>query len=647
AQLLCGVEHAARTPVALPPRAVAAAKLRHLGFIHDASPGRGTWLTSCECLVCSSGLAETNMEGKMSRTVADAVDCKGFPADRSSTGGWVPAALILVIEICERLSTMGIAVNLVTYLGGTMHLPSAESANVVSDFLGTSFLLCLLGGFLADSFLGRYLTVAIFALVQALGTGMLTVSTSLPRLRPPPCNTSATNRCQRASGFQMGILYLSLYLIALGTGGLKSSVSGFGTDQFDEKDEKEKSQMAYFFNRFFFFISIGSLLAVTVLVYIQDEVGRSWAYGICCISMLLAVILFLCGTKRYRYKKSSGSPIVHILQVIVAAFSKRQLKYPATIAFFYEDSPEISRIQHTDQFRFLDKAAIMAEGDNDVQGETSTVNPWRLCSVTRIEEVKMMIRLLPVWATTIMFWTVYAQIITFSVEQATTMERSIGSFQIPAGSLTVFFVGAIMVTLAVYDRAIMPLMKKWKGKQGFTNLQRIGIGLAFSIIGMAAAAVAEAKRLSVARRAGEGAALRGATLPISVFTLIPQFFLVGAGEAFLYTGQLDFFITRSPKGMKTMSTGLFLTTLSFGFFLSSFMVSVVRDVTGGKNGQGWLADNINYGRLDCFYGLLAALSTLNMGAFLVCARWIKQESPKQGLQMGSATLKSPSMEDSC
>ena len=63
---------------------------------------------------------------------------------------------------------MGIAVNLVTYLGGTMHLPSAESANVVSDFLGTSFLLCLLGGFLADSFLGRYLTVAIFALVQAL-----------------------------------------------------------------------------------------------------------------------------------------------------------------------------------------------------------------------------------------------------------------------------------------------------------------------------------------------------------------------------------------------------------------------------------------------------------------------------------------------
>lgn len=63
---------------------------------------------------------------------------------------------------------MGIAVNLVTYLGGTMHLPSATSANIVTDFMGTSFLLCLLGGFLADSFLGRYRTIAIFSTVQTV-----------------------------------------------------------------------------------------------------------------------------------------------------------------------------------------------------------------------------------------------------------------------------------------------------------------------------------------------------------------------------------------------------------------------------------------------------------------------------------------------
>ncbi|MQL91270.1 hypothetical protein Taro_023879 [Colocasia esculenta] len=563
------------------------------------------------------------MEGKTSWTVADAVDYKGFPADRTNTGGWVSAALVLGIEICERLSTMCIAVNLVTYLCGTMHLPSAESANIVTDFMGTSFLLCLLGGFLADSFLGRFRTIAIFSSIQILGTGILSVSTRLPALRPPPC---AGGVCQRATGLQMGILYLSLYIIALGTGGLKSSVSGFGTDQFDDKDEKEKAQMAYFFNRFFFFISTGTLLAVTVLVYVQDEVSRSWAYGICSISMFVAILVFLSGTRRYRYKRSSGSPIVQILQVLVAAMKKRKLPFPSNVNALYEDRSSPSRIHHTNQFCCLDKAAIMDQGDY-IQG-SATPKPWQLCSVTQVEEVKMMARLLPVWATTIIFWTTYAQMITFSVEQASTMERWIGGFLIPAGSLTVFFVGAILITLAFYDRVIMPFWKKWKGKDGFSNLQRIGLGLVLSTVGMAAAALAEVKRLSVARSVGSDTA----TLPISVFNLIPQFFLVGAGEAFIYTGQLDFFITRSPKGMKTMSTGLFLSTLSLGFFVSSFLVSVVKNVTGGSSG-GWLADNINDSRLDRFYWMLTVLCVINLAAFLVCS--FGSRSPPTGQEEDS------------
>ncbi|MBA0693743.1 hypothetical protein Goari_004094 [Gossypium aridum] len=604
----------------------------------------------------------------MSWTVADAVDYKGFPADRSKTGGWMPAALILGdgdipskqqavssckgvgafkpiyisgIEICERLSTMGIAVNLVTYLGGTLHLPSSTSANVVTDFMGTSFLLCLLGGFLADTFLGRYKTIAIFSIIQTLGTGTLALATKLPQLRPPPCHGSQT--CKQANGFQMGILYIALYLISLGTGGLKSSVSGFGTDQFDEKDEKEKSQMAYFFNRFFFFISTGTLMAVTVLVYIQDEVGRSWAYGICSVSMFVAVLIFLSGTKRYRYKKSLGSPIVQIFQVIVAAINKRKMKLPYNVELLYEDTPETSRIHHTDRFRWVfqstqSSAAIVVEGDLERNvGPAAAPNPWKLCPVTRVEEVKMMAALLPIWATTILFWTTYAQMMTFSVEQASTMERSVGGFQIPAGSLTVFFVAAILITLAVYDRLVMPLWKKWKGKPGFSSLQRIALGLALSTMGMASAAVAEVKRLEVARATGASATT--GTLPVTVFILIPQFFLVGAGEAFIYTGQLDFFITQSPKGMKTMSTGLFLTTLSLGFFVSSLLVSVVKSVMGGSNGgQGWLADNINHGRLDCFYGLLAVLGVINFALYIVSAVWFKpRKSKPAALQMDTIT----------
>lgn len=568
-------------------------------------------------------------EEKMSWSVApDVVDYKGLPADRSKTGGWVPAALILGIEIIERLSTLGISVNLVTYLGGIMHLPSATSANIVTDYLGTSFLLCLLGGFLADAFLGRYKTIAIFTVIHIIGTGALAIATKVPELRPPPCD--ANGYCKQANGFQMGMFFISLYLIALGTGGLKSSVSGFGTDQFDEKDKKEKAQMNYFFGRFFFFISIGTLTGVTVLVYVEDHVSRSLAYGICTMSMSIAIMIFFSGTRRYRYKKSMGSPIVQILQVIAAASGKKKMDLPNDIGLLYETTPEPARIHHTDQFRFLDKAAIVAKEDFGDKALTAP-NPWKLCTVTQVEEVKMMIRLLPIWATTIIFWTAYAQMITFSVQQASTMDRSIGNFEIPAGSLSVFFVFAILITLAVYDRLIIPLWKKWKGKPGFSSLQRMGIGLVVSTFGMAAAALAEMKRLSVAKSVGRSTS----TLPISAFLLVPQFFLVGSAEAFIYTGQLDFFITNAPKGMKSMSTGLFLTTLSLGFFFSSLLVSIVKMATGSNGGNCWLADNINYGRLDLFYALLTVLGVINYALYLICAYSFESPKPIPALETDS------------
>lgn len=150
----------------------------------------------------------------------------------------------------------------------------------------------------------------------------------------------------------------------------------------------------------------------------------------------------------------------------------------------------------------------------------------------------------------------------------------------------------------------------------------MGLGLLLSALGMAVAAIIELKRRSVARATSEMS-----VLPISVFLLIPQFLLVGAGEAFTYTGQLDFFITESPRGMKGLSTGLFLVTISLGFFISSFLVLIVQKVTLSFGGDGWIGDNINKGRLDCFYGLLSILSFINFGLYLVSARWYKRQMP--------------------
>eukprot|EP00262_Sarcandra_glabra_P003111 TRINITY_DN135_c0_g1_i1.p1 TRINITY_DN135_c0_g1~~TRINITY_DN135_c0_g1_i1.p1 ORF type:complete len:594 (-),score=37.98 TRINITY_DN135_c0_g1_i1:288-2048(-) len=559
-------------------------------------------------------LPETN-DGKL---LTDAWDYKGRPFERSKTGGWTSAAMILGVELCERLTTLGIAVNLVTYLTGTMHLGNAVSANTVTNFLGTSFMLCLLGGFVADTFLGRYLTIAIFTAVQTSGVTILTISTIVPSLKPPKC--TAGDPCVPATDKQLAVLYLALYLTALGTGGLKSSVSGFGSDQFDESLPEEKTKMINFFNWFFFFISIGSLAAVTILVYIQDNQGRRWGYGICASAIVLGLAVFLAGTRRYRFKKLVGSPLTQIAAVVIAAWRKKNVELPSDPGLLYDVHETVKtkkqRLPHSKQFRFLDRAAIKDPSTDSGQ----PINRWLLSTLTDVEEVKMVIRMLPIWASTIMFWTVYAQMTTFSVSQATTMDRHIGkSFQIPPASLTAFFVGSILLTVPVYDRLIVPVARKFtKNPQGLTPLQRISIGLVLSILAMVAAALTELKRLRAARSNGLTDDST-AEIPLSVFWLVPQFFLVGSGEAFTYIGQLDFFLRECPKGMKTMSTGMFLSTLSLGFFVSSMLVSIVHKLTGER--RPWLSDNLNRGRLYDFYWLLAALSLVNFGLFFIGARW--------------------------
>jgi len=232
-----------------------------------------------------------------------------------------------------------------------------------------------------------------------------------------------------------------------------------------------------------------------------------------------------------------------------------------------------------------------------------------------VEEVKQVVRMLPIWATTIMFWTIHAQMTTFAVEQAALMDRGIGGsgFLIPAGSLTVFLVGSILLTVPLYDRLVAPIARRFTGNpHGLSPLQRVFVGLFLSITGMAAGALVERHRLTSSEH--------GVTL--TVFLLMPQFLLVGAGEAFTYMGQLDFFLRECPKGMKTMSTGLFLSTCALGFFFSTVIVTIVHKVTGhASNGNGgWLANDLNQGRLDYFYWLLAVMSTVNIVFFTVAAR---------------------------
>ncbi|KAK8512201.1 hypothetical protein V6N12_031928 [Hibiscus sabdariffa] len=305
------------------------------------------------------------------------VDINKKPASKKKTGNWRACCFILGNECCERLAYYGMGTNLVNYLQEQLNQGNVAASNNVTNWSGTCYITPLIGAFVADAYLGRYWTIAIFSIIYFFGMTLLTLSSSIPGLKPL-CNGDV---CHPTQG-QVAVFFVALYLIALGTGGIKPCVSSFGADQFDETDEVERKKKSSFFNWFYFSINIGALIASSVLVWIQMNVGWDWGFGIPAAAMAVAVIFFFAGSRTYRLQKPGGSPLTRICQVIVASFRKLNVKVPADQSLLYEtdDNESIKgsrKLEHTNKFKFFDKAAVKTQ--NDYAGES--LNSWRLCTI--------------------------------------------------------------------------------------------------------------------------------------------------------------------------------------------------------------------------------------------------------------------------
>ncbi|KAG6399103.1 hypothetical protein SASPL_140577 [Salvia splendens] len=393
---------------------------------------------------------------------------------------------------------------------------------VLGMCLGTCYLTPLIGAILADAYWGGNVHFD-----------------SIPYFKPPECVDSV---CPSASDAQYAIFFFGLYLIALGTGGIKPCVSSFGADQLDDTDPVESVRKISFFS----------------------------------------------GTNLYRFQRPGGSPITRMCQVLVASFRKWNLDVPDDSSLLYELPDKSSAIEgsrkllHTNELKCLDKAAVISDAESN-HGDYS--NAWNLCT------------------------------------QGMVMDTSIGSFLIPAASLSTFDVISVIFWVPMYDKVLVPLAKMFTGQdRGFTELQRMVVGLFLSILCMSAAAIVEVFRLSYVVDTAVAA-------PMSIFWQIPQYLLLGAAEVFTFIGQLEFFYDQSPDAMRSLCTALSLLTNALGNYLSSFILTVVTSLTTQGGQPGWTPNNLNVGHLD--YLLLASRSSQLLqsgGIRLVCHNVQIQES---------------------
>ncbi|KAL1535843.1 protein NRT1/ PTR FAMILY 7.3-like [Salvia divinorum] len=574
-------------------------------------------------------MAEKIVKNQEEYTLDGSVDRRGRPAIRSKYGSWNAGILLLVNQGLATLAFFGVGVNLVLFLTRVMEQDNASAANNVSKWTGTVYLFSLLGAFLSDSYWGRYKTCAIFQVIFVVGLASLSLSSYLFLLKPTGCGDEKTP-CGPQSTLHVSLFYVSIYLIALGNGGYQPTIATFGSDQFDEDHPVESRSKVAFFSYFYLALNLGSLFSNTFLGYYEDK--GIWALGFWAStgSATLALILFLLGTPIYRHFTPKGNPFSRFCQVLIAASRKSMIALPSNHDHLYElrgtDLADngARKILHTDGFTFLDRAAVVTERDETKEEKSdsgsSSRNPWRLCSVTQVEEVKCILRLLPIWLCTILYSVVFTQMTSLFVEQGAAMKTTVAGFHVPPASMSSFDILSVASFIFIYRRAIDPAVARLRKSGPLTELERMGVGLLIAVAAMLSAGGVEHLRL---RHAQADCPSCPGSSSVSIFWQVPQYVLIGASEVFMYVGQLEFFNAQAPDGLKSFGSALSMTSISLGNYVSSLIVTIVMKMSTADDMPGWIPRNLNDGRLDMFYYLLAALTAADFVVYVVCARWYK------------------------
>ncbi|KAL0425840.1 UNVERIFIED_CONTAM: protein NRT1/ PTR FAMILY 7.3 [Sesamum radiatum] len=551
-----------------------------------------------------------------------AVDMYRKPAAKEKTGGWRSGFLLLVSEGLAALAFTGVEVNMVLFSKSVLRQSNADAAKTFSTWMGTLNICTLFGAFLSDSYLGRYLTCVVFQVVLVIGLVLLSVSTQEFMLEPKGCGKIG-EMCNQPSPAKLASFYVSVYLLALGSGAIEPALATLGADQFDEEDSEENKSKTRFFSYYYVALNLGSLIAETVLVYIENLGKWVLAFWISTFCGFLALIFLLSGTSRYRHTRPSGNPISRFCQVIVACVRKLKMDLPSHGEGLYEvhakDEKECAqRILHTDDFKCLDRAAVMTPSDKILlSSKGQTPNPWHLCTVTQVEEVKCVLRLLPIWFCSIMASVVFVQVLSLFVEQGATMNTQISNFHIPPASMTAFDIISTSTFIICYEKVIVPLYIKLTKKEPKmpSELQRMGIGMVISIVAMIVAGLVEQCRLKYANEREISS--------LSIFWQIPQYVLVGVSEAFIYVAQWEFFASQIPDRLKSLGIGLSMSSSALGSYLCTIILTLVMKVTSKHGKPGWIPPNLNEGHLDRFFFLSAALIAFDLVLFITCANRFK------------------------
>jgi POT family proton-dependent oligopeptide transporter len=437
---------------------------------------------------------------------------------------------IISNEACERFSFYGMRNILTPFLVSTLLLyaPEAERAGIAKDvfhsFVIGVYFFPLLGGWLADRFFGKYRTIMWFSVLYCIGHGCLAVFEG--------------NR----TGF-----YTGLFLIALGSGGIKPLVVSFVGDQFDQSN---KQLAKVVFDAFYWSINFGSFFASLLMPILLREYGPAVAFGIPGVLMFVATVVLWAGRKKYVYVPPAPPNPHSFMRVVHTALMARSpgegrggliIAAVGVVAAFF-------MLALTPRLGFVAAACLALVCLLGFGGYGAQLQLERARGPHPDEAVngaRAVLRILVVFALVTPFWSLFDQKASTWILQADQMTKPEWFHSAQMQALNPILV---LVLIPFNNLVLYPVLRRMGVE--VTALRRMGFGIAFSGLAWITAGV-----IQLWIDGGDAVSVAWQVLPYVLLTF---------GEVLVSATGLEFAYSQAPASMKGVIMAFWYLAVTVG-----------------------------------------------------------------------------------